>query len=865
MTLVNGGYLGGADDNAPTNTANLISRMVDFYINVTIANISDEWYGIDAAQATSDTILEYALDLTLAQTAQLSNGETPSVVLSDNLRVTAHKDLQSDLEGFALEAPLTAEESSAGVVPQKMTFPTNGLQRCSSNDYASFGVTLWTVSPFSNISGTDTLGSQVMQMHVPTADQTDSNLASAGNGEWNITIQYDSDQPFDIDIYDRVFPAVYNFDGTSFSAVPAWACNTTSFTKTSATFACADIGSMCGWDISSLDPWASSRRLQTSVSSGGTTSTIMAGGFQVVPGSTQNPTGFPTTQPTKVGQAPTPSGQPTAQPSGTEQPSLYPTAQPSPSGVVDLYEVILPITHSINYIGTLTDDDTRKILVTAEEIILPTSQVRRRKLRTRRLASDIEVKCLEIIVSPENVNKKNLEYKCVLKHVPDYKKEKVADSAIDNLEASVKTGGGFETNLNDNGLDATVNDDMAIAQPIYLSETKAKDDNMMTIIVGGVGVFILCTALYFFYRNPQLVPCITSKHTVNGNNNQKSVFGDATTVFQMNDIKANHKKNSMSSENSKNRMSKTSSGDKISQFQRYKNHWNKHNPDSRKSDTEIYEDYQNGKMRARCKAKERSNSISNTNTNTNTNNSSIFSSINRPASMLSITPSRAEKLGQHTLAQHSSPSDGLKKNRSPIADILDNISASSPGVSSNNSAVSYTPKLQSNMSSKLGQSRSDLGMRSSVVKSTKISRPDHTSNTPTDNFTSGDFYKGKGRPLTSPHVGGDASNIAMMSNPSKKTLSLHRSISSGKSPEGLSKTYSKKMPVVGETYAPRRSSLPSSMGIPPTGDSIIRGPKRRPDKVPAVSNITTPSTDQRVARNSIAVSRSDPPPPPPAL
>jgi hypothetical protein len=561
MTLVNDGYLEGADENAPTNTANLISRMVDFYINVSLADSTGKWYGIDANSSTSDTILQFALDLTLAQTAQLSNGEASSIILSDNLRVEAHNDLQSDLEGLTLTSPQTTDESSAGVVPQAITLPSNGLKRCSSDDYASFGITLWTVSPFSKISGTDTLGSQVMQMHVPTADQTDSNLASTGNGEWNITIQYDSDQPFDIDIYDRVFPAIFNYDGNSLNEVLQWACNSTSFTSTSATFVCADIGSMCGWDVSSLNPWTgnSRRRLQTSVSSGSTTSTVLTGGYKVVPGYTNVPTSQPsktptsmpsgeptrapvTSRPTREGDTNSPTASPTNKPSGeptsspsaiptSSTPTAIPTSPPSPQEL-EYVNMKLVIKQKItNVKNNMTKFDEDNFLRTAEHFILEVNEVSN-SLRSRRLVlTRLVVECNNFIAQDlyNFDDELEVDYQCLIKEIPEYQKIIAFENAQRNLQAAVfstTTEGSFQVFLRVLSFGFSLKDvivlpEIQIEPSFSAQETSNKStDILSTLIYVSAGVGALLSIIlgwwYFFVYRRNTSKEFDSSNSVSG-------------------------------------------------------------------------------------------------------------------------------------------------------------------------------------------------------------------------------------------------------------------------------------------------------------------------------------------------------------
>jgi hypothetical protein len=170
-------------------------------------------------------------------------------------------------------------------------------------------MTLWTVSPFCNVSGSAEIDADLLQLTIGLVNNSDPRIRS-GPAPYNVTIRYSSSYGFDMTSYDKLVPTISLFDGMQFQEDTT--CEIIEFTNSTATFTCEDAGNICAAEHEGMN--------MTYVDSSKATASL-TGGVKVIPG-TRSPSSAPTSQPTVQ-----PSSVPTTQPTG--QPSSTPTQPPS--------------------------------------------------------------------------------------------------------------------------------------------------------------------------------------------------------------------------------------------------------------------------------------------------------------------------------------------------------------------------------------------------------------------------------------------------------------------------------------------------------------------------------------------------------
>lgn len=188
----------------------------------------------------------------------LVNGQAATIVVTNNIRLTAVKDVRTNLANQTLSPPQTAQEGAYKIAGPSLEFAGNdGAVACDGGDgYVSLSVMQWGANPYPNSSQ---ILSPILRFSVEQVESSRRLSPDRGVVElpfkpvYFVTLQFSKQQDFDFSIdlnnatevrkNNVTFPDCRLFDGTQY--IPCLGCNISSYTNTNVTYGCSDISQLC--------------------------------------------------------------------------------------------------------------------------------------------------------------------------------------------------------------------------------------------------------------------------------------------------------------------------------------------------------------------------------------------------------------------------------------------------------------------------------------------------------------------------------------------------------------------------------------------------------------------------------------------
>ena len=211
--------------------------------------MTDDTSSMFAEKEDSSYLFDLAHVLQTQIQGTMTQGASVVEVVSKHLRIAAHFDAKANLYGTTVVPAMTEEMTTYGANQTKITLPANGLSMCSSNEFVSFGIMEWGIMPvaYSNSSLIEDIEDSLVQLTIAIPDVTPT--ADDVNNRYIVDVFLQQAIDFNISYpyegFNRTYPMLFTTDvndGTNFIQQD---CNATSFTDTTITFDCPDMGNMC--------------------------------------------------------------------------------------------------------------------------------------------------------------------------------------------------------------------------------------------------------------------------------------------------------------------------------------------------------------------------------------------------------------------------------------------------------------------------------------------------------------------------------------------------------------------------------------------------------------------------------------------
>ena len=280
MSYAAEGFLrGDAADEISQGLAQSISEFVRPFESTEVSSYGDDDDGSNHSTTYYQIISDATGSLISSVLRAMVEGQFATSIVSSNLQVTTSRDLVDSLLNRTLTAPRSAEQQAYGPESPQSSVEFAGEDSVAACDagagYSSIGVMDWGVNPF---PGSQDVQSAILRFawQGNTADSRSSSGSSGdGNSEpaFYLKLAFNAEQNFDLSLTPEVvrenpelfpnvtFPECSIFDGDQF--VPCSGCALSSYTNVDATFACYDIGLLCGGDASSTSTAQRRRMLST--------------------------------------------------------------------------------------------------------------------------------------------------------------------------------------------------------------------------------------------------------------------------------------------------------------------------------------------------------------------------------------------------------------------------------------------------------------------------------------------------------------------------------------------------------------------------------------------------------------------------
>jgi hypothetical protein len=149
------------------------------FVNETVNGTSVISSAFNNTLGDSKQVVDFAQDLLNGLSNGMTGGEKAQDIISDGVRISANNANNDELSGKEIGAPLTDDERNGTGNSTKSTsfkLPPNGFKSCQASEFAKFGVSLWSVSPFGNITGSEGLSADMIQLQLGLADDSDPNI-----------------------------------------------------------------------------------------------------------------------------------------------------------------------------------------------------------------------------------------------------------------------------------------------------------------------------------------------------------------------------------------------------------------------------------------------------------------------------------------------------------------------------------------------------------------------------------------------------------------------------------------------------------------------------------------------------------------
>jgi len=192
-------------------------------------------------------------------------GETPATIVSNGVRISAHRSLASDLGGSGLSPPQTEAEAQYATPGPAIILPKGGLSHCGlgGSSYSQLSVMQWGVNPFGNsgnISSTN-IKSPILRFSnkgpaiASNFDYTSTSTSSNDSDPYYIILQLTKSSTVINATTNSSIQLIPDCKLPSANGYEDCPCNVSSVSATNVTYVCYDTSFLCP---------KTSRRLDTS-------------------------------------------------------------------------------------------------------------------------------------------------------------------------------------------------------------------------------------------------------------------------------------------------------------------------------------------------------------------------------------------------------------------------------------------------------------------------------------------------------------------------------------------------------------------------------------------------------------------------
>lgn len=255
--LISSGLLKGSDPSLALNVMKTLSLFGDIRIpsdsestvlDATSSPTSSPTSTPTVSGASHKSVLMSSLEsLTDGIIGNMVDGQKPSALVTNNMRIEIKRNLMSDMAGAGLTPPLTDEEIQYGTKPPGMTLPEGGLDECASDSgYAQMSIMKWGKNPYSNSSK---IASPLLRFTSSAPGPNRRRLSSSysyltvDQSAFYVTIQFSRPTELNGTTVENI-PECQLRQGDSYASCGD--CSVANATDFNVTYKCYNPGSLCG-------------------------------------------------------------------------------------------------------------------------------------------------------------------------------------------------------------------------------------------------------------------------------------------------------------------------------------------------------------------------------------------------------------------------------------------------------------------------------------------------------------------------------------------------------------------------------------------------------------------------------------------